>query len=44
VKPSKTHCAKNTRKVTRNGKTRCVKKKSHRNKKRNAKHNRGTGR
>ncbi|HSS42277.1 MAG TPA: hypothetical protein VLK37_06955 [Solirubrobacterales bacterium] len=42
--PRQTHCGKNTRKVSRHGKTRCVKKKPHRNKKRHAKHNRGTGR
>lgn len=44
AKPRRTHCAKNKRKVTRNGKTRCVKKKPQHNKKRHAKRNRGTGR
>jgi hypothetical protein len=39
----KPRCAKNTRKVRRNGKTRCVKKKHH-SKKRTAKHNKGAGR
>ncbi|MFL5873392.1 MAG: hypothetical protein ACJ75T_07970 [Solirubrobacterales bacterium] len=44
AKPRRVHCAKNKRRVTRNGKSRCVKKKPHHNKKRHAKHNRGTGR